>query len=60
MTGKDGDFYFNSTTGAIFKKEAGVWIFVCNIADLPIGFTGNIKIHKVTLHVRHGIILGYN
>ena len=61
MTGKDGDFYLNTTSGSIFKKINGYWVFIYNINHFPSGFTGNIKIGwRVTLHVKNGLIIGYS
>jgi len=60
MTGQDGDFYLNSSTGNIFKKVSGNWVFICNIAHFPSGYTGDIKIGKIKLHIENGLIISYS
>jgi len=31
VTGIDGDYYLNTTTGDIFQKQSGVWVKIGNI-----------------------------
>jgi hypothetical protein len=39
IIGKEGDFYFNTTTGEVYKKISGVWVLTTNLTG-PQGPTG--------------------
>jgi len=42
MTGNDGDYYLNSTTGDVYQKQSGTWIKTGNIKG-PAGTNATVK-----------------
>jgi len=60
LTGNDGDYYLNMTSGDVFKKVSGIWVKIGNIKGppfVPTGFTGTFEINKWDYYYENGILI---